>query len=143
MNMNKIKKCLECQADLKGGRIDRKYCDAQCRASYHNSQRQEKEQSVRQINEILKKNWKILTMLNPTGHSTIRKSFLEEHGYNFNYFTNVYRNTKNGRIYYFCYDVGLAEVPKAHVPKVNLVNWQPYMSEYQLPIGIIEEDEKI
>jgi len=142
MNMNKIKKCLDCQTDLKGGRIDRKYCDAQCRASYHNRQRQEKEHGVRQINEILKKNWKILTMLNPTGHSTIRKTFLEEHGYNFNYFTNVYRNVNNGRVYYFCYDVGLAEIPKSEIPKVNLVNWQSYMDEYQVPIGIMGSDEK-
>lgn len=142
ITMKKKKECLQCQRELKGGRIDRKYCDAQCRASYHNHQRQEKEHGVRQVNDILKQNWKILTMLNPTGHSTIRKSFLEEHGYNFNYFTNVFKAT-SGRVYYFCYDVGLAEVPNAHVSKVNLVNWQPYMDEYKLPIGIIkEEDEK-
>lgn len=139
--MNKTKLCLHCQAELKGGRTDRKYCDAQCRASYHNSQRQEKEQGIREINDILKKNWKILKMLNPTGHSTIRKAFLEEHGYNFNYFTNVYR-TSSGRVYYFCYDVGLAEIPNAQTPKVNLVNWQPYMKDYQLPIGIIKKEDR-
>ena len=139
--MKEIKNCLACEKQLKGGRIDRKYCDAQCRASYHNSQRQEKEQSVRKINDILKKNWKILTMLNPTGHSTIRKSFLEEHGYNFNYFTNVFRAT-SGRIYYFCYNVGLAEVSSTLVPKVNLVNWQAYMEAYKLPIGIINKEKE-
>lgn len=138
--MKKTKKCLQCQTELRGGRIDRKYCDAQCRATYHNSQRQEQEQGVRQINDILKKNWKILKMLNPTGHSTIRKTFLDEHGYNFNYFTNVYR-TSSGRVYYFCYDIGFAEIPNSQVSKVNLVNWQPYMKDYQLPIGIIKEED--
>ena len=132
--MREIKKCLYCQSELKGGRVDRKYCDAQCRASYHNTQRQEKERSVQKINAILKKNWKILTMLNPTGHSTVRQLFLEEHGYNFNYFTNVYK-TQEGRVYYFCYDVGFTLVEKAQVAKVNIVNWQPYMEDYQLPIA--------
>lgn len=132
--MREIKKCLYCQSELKGGRVDRKYCDAQCRASYHNTQRQENERIVQKINTILKQNWKILTMLNPTGHSTVRQSFLEEHGYNFNYFTNVYK-TQEGRVYYFCYDVGFSLVEKTQVAKVNIVNWQPYMEDYQLPIA--------
>jgi len=128
------KKCIFCETELKGGRSDRKYCDAQCRASYHNAQTKEKEQNVRQINDILKKNWKILKMLNPKGHSTVRKSFLDEQGYNFNYFTNVYL-TVPGKVYYFCYDMGITEIDNSIVPKVNIVDWQPYMKEYKLPIG--------
>ena len=139
--MKTTKKCLFCQTELKGGRIDRKYCDAQCRASYHNVQRQEKEHIIRKINDILKKNWKILKTLNPTGHSIVRKSFLEEHGYNFNYFTNIYE-TKEGRMYYFCYDIGLTDVSMANIPKVNIVDWQAYMEAYKLPICEKEKDKK-
>lgn len=132
--MQEIKKCLSCQKGLKGGRIDRKFCDSQCRASYHNNQRQDKEQMVRSINEILKKNWKILKILNPTGYSTVQKNFLDEQGYNFNYFTNVFK-TKEGRVYYFCYDLGIAEVDSKNGLKINIVNWQQYMVNYQLPIA--------
>ena len=132
--MKKNKKCLFCQVELKGGRADRKYCDAQCRASYHNNQRREEEHSVQHINTILKQNWKMLKTLNPIGHSTVRVSFLEEQGYNFNYFTNVYVG-KGGRVYYFCYDLGFSEVDNSDVSKVNIVNWQDYMDAYKVPIG--------
>lgn len=131
--MKKEKICLFCGEGFKGGRSDRKYCDDQCRANYHNQQRQEREQVVLKINNILKHNWKVLKLLNPTGHSTIRQSFLLEQGYNFNYFTNVYK-TKEGRVYYFCYDLGFAVVKGSKPIKVNIVTWQSYMEIYQLPL---------
>jgi len=131
--MKKEKICLFCGEGFKGGRSDRKYCDDQCRANYHNQQRQVQEAMVININAILKRNWKILKLLNPRGQSIVRKSFLLEQGYNFNYFTNVYK-TQEGRVYYFCYDLGFAIVERSQPVKLNIVNWQPYMKAYQLPL---------
>ena len=64
---------------------------------------------MRKINRILKKNHSILEELNPEEKSTTFKSVLEKKEFNFKYFTNIY-TTKTGRIYYFCYDQGYAEL---------------------------------
>jgi len=124
------KTCLHCGKPLKG-RADKKYCDPSCKSAYSNARRQHREEAVLQINHILKKNWKILKRLNPEGKSTVRKSFLHSLGYNFTYFTNVYK-TQKGNLYYFCYDMGITEVDKTHI---CIVNWQSYMNSYAPPIA--------
>jgi hypothetical protein len=136
--MEKNKCCLNCDADISSGRWDKKYCNAKCKANYHNKQQRDKEQSVREITGIIRNNWKILKMLNPSGHTTIRKSYLIEHGYNFNYFTNIYKTSK-GKVYYFCFDMGFSEVEKGEVDKVNIVIWQSYMKTYNLPVGKVRK----
>lgn len=136
--MREQKSCLNCGAKIINGRWDKKYCDAKCKANYHNKQQRKNEQSVRRITGIIKNNWKILKMLNPSGHTTIRKSYLIEHGYNFNYFTNIYK-TAQGRVYYFCFDMGFSEVEGGKVDKVNIVSWQPYMDTYKLPVSKLRD----
>ena len=127
------KKCLHCHKPL-AGRSDKKYCDLGCKSAYSNQKKHEKERIVITINKQLRQNWKILKTINPQGKSTLRKAFLISQGYNFNYFTNVYR-TESGNIYYFCYDVGLREISKTHI---CIVNWQDYMESYRIPIGNYE-----
>lgn len=122
--------CLHCNKPLVG-RSDKKYCDLGCKSSYANKKRHEKEGLVLKINKQLRQNWKILKTINPQGKSTLRKEFLISQGYDFNYFTNVYR-TKKGNTYYFCYDVGIMEINKTHI---CIVNWQEYMAHYKIPIG--------
>ena len=136
--MKESKTCDFCNEPITIGRFDKRYCDDNCRANYHNKKHREKEASVRLVISILRKNWKILKLLNPSGHTTVRKSYLIEHGYNFNYFTNIYKTAKgNGRAYYFCFDMGFCELENSEGHKVNIVNWQPYMEEYKLPVGFI------
>ncbi len=60
---------------------------------------------MRRVNRILRKNRKILLELNPNGKSKVHKNQLLEKGFNFHYFTNVYK-TKKGHVYYFCYEQG-------------------------------------
>ena len=60
---------------------------------------------MRNVNNILRKNRRILASLNPNGKSKAHRDKLLEHGFNFNYFTNVYK-TKSGKVYYFCYEYG-------------------------------------
>ena len=122
--------CLQCGKRLQG-RQGKKFCDTYCRAAYHNNRRRSAENRLTAVNRILRRNWRILSILNPQGRSTLRKAYLMEQGYDFNYFTNIYR-TKKGRIYYFCYDVGVTDMDGTHV---CIVNWQGYMDSFRHPLG--------
>jgi len=57
----------------------------------------------------LRKNRRILAKYNIGEKVKVQKPTLMEEGYNFNYFTNIYR-TKKGTTYYFCYDQGFLEL---------------------------------
>jgi len=98
------KKCLEC-GDEFTGRVDKKFCSDQCRTSFNNKLNSDANNYVRNINNILRKNRRILTELNPHGKSKVHKDKMLERGFKFSYFTNIYK-TKAGKSYYFCYEQG-------------------------------------
>lgn len=100
--------CLDCGATLMG-RVDKKFCNDQCRNNYHNKENREDSNFIRNINVILKKNRNILKKLNPTGKAKVRKQELVTLGFNFKYFTNLYK-TKDGRYYYFVYEHGYIDL---------------------------------
>ncbi len=100
--------CLECKSKLMG-RKDQKYCSDHCRNTYNNRMNEDATKYMRRINNILRKNRRILNNLNPTGKRTIDGILLAEEGFNFHYFTNVF-NTKKGGEYFFCYDQGYIKV---------------------------------
>ena len=100
--------CLECGAPLKG-RIDQKFCNDSCRNAYNNKKASVSTNFMRKVNRILKQNHSILEELNPEEKTTTFKSTLEKRGFNFNYYTNIY-TTQTGRVYYFVYDQGYAEL---------------------------------
>ncbi|KAB1064299.1 hypothetical protein [Salibacter halophilus] len=100
--------CLECGEKLRG-RIDKRFCDADCRSSYHNRKHRDEDAYYRKINKKLKKNRCILNDLNDGGKTKISKLKLLQNGFNFNYFTHILR-TKKGGIYFFCYDQGYIEL---------------------------------
>lgn len=60
---------------------------------------------VRNINNRLRKNYRILEELNPGDKTKVTKSKLLARGFSFEYFTSIY-TTKNGNTYYFVYDQG-------------------------------------
>lgn len=126
-----MKKCIYCQKTFKG-RSDKKYCSVDCKNAYNNERRLNDEQVLIKINKQLRINWHILKTINPQGKATVRKEYLHSQGYDFNYFTHIYKS-KKGNVYFFCYDVGLMEVKKTHV---CIVNWQPFMAHYTIPIAI-------
>ena len=103
-----MKTCLNCDEEIKG-RTDKKFCSDYCRNQYHNSQNRDTNNYVRNINNILRKNRRILAELNPEGKANVTKNKMQERGFNFNYFTNIY-NTKTGKTYYFCYEQGYLAV---------------------------------
>src|SRR5689334_15205385 len=97
--------CLECNKPLKG-RIDKKFCNDYCRNIYNNKVKLEESTYVRQINQVLKRNRRILEeMLGKDGMSRQSKSNFINKGFHFKYHTHQYIN-KKGNIYYFCYEYG-------------------------------------
>lgn len=114
--------CLECGDKLRG-RVDQKFCCDQCRNTYNNRLNQDSNKFVRRINGILRKNRRILSDLNPEGKITVDGVTLAEHGFNFHYYTNVYR-TKTGSDYFFCYDHGYL---KLEGDRYMLVHRQDYV----------------
>jgi hypothetical protein len=104
VKMTKERLCLECKSKLRG-RKDQKFCSDYCRNAHNNKLNEDANKYVRRINGILRKNRRILEKLNPKGKETVDGITLAEEGFNFHYFTNIYKTQKGG-IYYFCYEYG-------------------------------------
>ncbi len=100
------KKCLECSKPLKG-RADKKFCDDLCRNSYNNKLNSDSNTYVRNINNILRRNRRILEEALPASEEMVKatKQKMLEKGFQFKYFTHTYTN-KKGNVYYFCYEYG-------------------------------------
>ncbi len=96
--------CLECSEKIVG-RIDKKFCSDYCRNSFHNKLNKDSKNLMRNINNILRKNYRILEKLNPEEKTKTSKTKLLAEGFNFQYFTSIY-TTKVGKTYYFIYNQG-------------------------------------
>jgi hypothetical protein len=98
--------CLTCGEPIKG-RADKKFCDDQCRTQYNNKLSADVNNYVRNINNALKRNRRILSELipEPEGKIKLHSKKLIGKGYNFEYHTHTY-TTKTGNTYFFCYEYG-------------------------------------
>ena len=98
--------CLNCEKPVKG-RTDKKFCDDYCRNSYNNQLKASKNNLVRNINNALGKNRRILESFFKAREDkvNIHKDKLLEKGFQFKYITHTY-TTQRGHVYYFCYDLG-------------------------------------
>ncbi len=96
--------CLECSTELKG-RSDQKFCSDYCRNTYNNKVDKETKNLIRNINNRLKKNYKILSELNTTGKIKVSRTKLYDKGFDFQLFTSIY-NTKTGNTYFYIYNQG-------------------------------------
>ena len=96
--------CLECGEKIIG-RSDKKFCSDACRNAYNNKQNKDSTNLMRNINNKLRKNYRILVEVNIDGKTKIAKSKLESLGFDFDYFTNL-KVYKNGSEYKFIYDYG-------------------------------------
>lgn len=102
------KVCPEC-GDPIIGRRDKIFCSDQCRTTHYNKQNTDQNKFMRNINNILRKNRRILEKLNPNGKTTVTKTDLIDEGFKFSYFTNEYK-TKSGKVYRFCYEQGYLQL---------------------------------
>jgi hypothetical protein len=102
------KTCLECGDKIKG-RADKKFCSDQCRIAFNNKLNSDETNYIRNVNNILRKNRRILMALNTTGKTRVSREKLNEKGFDFTYFTSQYE-TKEGSLYCFCYEQGYLEL---------------------------------
>ncbi|WP_372745189.1 hypothetical protein [Lutibacter sp.] len=100
----KKKECLECSEPL-NGRVDKKFCSDYCRNSYNNKVNKESKNLIRNINNRLRKNHKLLAELNTSGKTKVARTKLLDGNFDFNYYTSIY-TTKTGNVYYYVYDQG-------------------------------------
>lgn len=91
------------------GRSDKRFCSDQCRTSHNNRQNSDANKFMRNINNILRKNRRIMATLNPNGTTKVNKTDLLDEGFKFSYFTNEYK-TRAGKVYRFCYEYGYLEL---------------------------------
>ena len=99
---NKV--CLECGEIVKG-RIDKKFCSDYCRNAYNNKVNKDSKNLIRNINNRLRKNYKILSDLNTSGKTKVSRAKLYDKGFDFQLFTSIYI-TKTGNRYYYVYNEG-------------------------------------
>jgi len=99
------RKCLACNKPVKG-RIDKKFCDDYCRNNYNNNKEVDGAIIIKQVNNYLKKNRKVLQDFLGE-HDMIKQSKIRllEKGFHIKYFTHQYVNAK-GNTYFFCYEYG-------------------------------------
>ena len=116
--------CLQCGEKIIG-RIDKKFCDAQCRNSFNNKIKRKNEKQIIEINRILRRNRKILKQFNPEGKTTVRKEYLDKLKFDFKFHTHTF-TTSNSNTYKFCYEYGYLEVDEGL--KILIINEQPYMT---------------
>lgn len=123
----RLKKCLACDRNLQG-RSDKVYCDAHCKSSYHYKKSiEETPRFYTQVDNQLKQNRKILKTFNKAGKATVRSSKLIELGFDSNFFTHYWKNTK-GDVYLFVYEFGFIRRIEHGVEKFVLIQWQDYMN---------------
>ena len=101
-----MRNCLACGSAVKG-RTDKKFCGDYCRNNYNNQLRSNSSGYTRRVNEILRKNRRILEDLIPPNVETskVSRQKLTLKGFDFKFFTNTVTN-KKGTLYHYCYEFG-------------------------------------
>ncbi len=106
MEQSETKICHSCGKPIRG-RSDKKFCDDYCRNTYNNRLNGVDNNFIRNINNALRRNRRILEELlqGTTNSGTSMREDLFNMGFQFQYFTHV-QTTKQGKTAYFCYDFG-------------------------------------
>ena len=98
------RECLACKEPVKG-RVDKKFCSDYCRNAYNNNVNKDSKNLIRNINNRLRKNYKILSDLNHSGKTKVSRTKLYDKGFDFQFFTSLYK-TKTGNTYFYIYNEG-------------------------------------
>lgn len=96
--------CLECGEKIVG-RSDKKFCSDACRNAYNNKQNKTISNYMRNVNNTLRRNYRILSENNTEGKTKLTRSKLESLGFDFDYITQIV-TYKNGSQYFYIYDKG-------------------------------------
>jgi predicted nucleic acid-binding Zn ribbon protein len=111
--LSKQERCCAACGKVIFGRIDKRFCSDQCRTSAYNRLNSDATNYIRNVNNALRKNRRILTELNPEGKVKVRREKLLAKGFNFAYYTSTY-TTKEGAQYFYCYDQGYLPIEKGY-----------------------------
>lgn len=119
--------CLNCGKKLIG-RIDKKYCDSQCKSAHqYKREREQPERFFNKVDNQLRLNRRILKEYNKAGKATVRSTILLHEGFDPNFFTHYWKNQK-GDVYLFVYEYGFLKTKERNVEKYVLIQWQKYMT---------------
>lgn len=105
--------CPECGKPVHG-RVDKKFCSDACRNAFNNKVNATTTNHIRNVNNLLAKNRRILLELNPNGKVKTHKDKLLKAGFDFDYHTSSY-TTKAGDTYHFCYEQGYLQLDEGFV----------------------------
>jgi len=106
--MEEKRVCQNCGYELKG-RADQKFCSDLCRNAFNNQMNSDSNNLVRNVNNILRRNRRILEKICPGDKTKSTKAELAKGGYNFNYHTNIFQ-TKKGQYYVFFFFFGYLDL---------------------------------
>lgn len=96
--------CPECGNKILG-RADKKFCSDACRNAHNNALNKDSKNLMRNINNCLRKNYRVLEALNVKDKTKVPKARLQQENFSFQYFTSQYI-TKSGAVYFYVYDQG-------------------------------------
>ena len=105
--------CPECGKPV-FGRIDKRFCSDACRNAFNNKANSASTNLMRNVNNILAKNRRILVELNPEGKKKTHRDKLLKKGFDFDYHTHTY-TTKSGDTYQFCYEQGYLLLDEGYI----------------------------
>jgi hypothetical protein len=112
--------CLECGQRIVG-RTDKKFCNDHCRTAWHNKLHSDSTSYMRNVNNILRKNRRILAALVANGRKKVDAEALMRLGFEFGYFTNM-KKRRNGPAMLYCYEQSYVMLPKGVcilIPKIT------------------------
>lgn len=99
-----MRTCITCGDTFKG-RADKIFCGDYCRNQHNNNLNRDSKNLVRNVNNRLRKNYRILEDINAENKTKTTKEKLLRLGFSFEFFTSIY-TTKTGSIYFYVYDQG-------------------------------------
>lgn len=96
--------CKEC-AGVLVGRSDKKFCSDWCRNAFNNRQNSDSSSLMRNINNALRRNRRLLETLLTNNNVKVTRQVLVLKGFDFLHHTHIHK-TKTGDQYTCSYDVG-------------------------------------
>jgi predicted nucleic acid-binding Zn ribbon protein len=96
--------CAHCGKEI-FGREGKLFCSNYCRNTHNNKANKDITNLMRNTNNTLRKNYKILLELNPGETANTTRKVLVKAKFDFDVYTSVL-NCKTGNVYYFVYDRG-------------------------------------
>src|SRR5690606_728357 len=96
--------CPECGEPI-SGRVDKKFCSDMCRNAFNNKNNSDSNNFVRNVNNALRRNRRILESSLVGEKTTMPRQKLLDKGFNFGLHTS-HLTTRNKDTYVFCYEYG-------------------------------------